>query len=255
MPVGPGQRLQHRRRRPGTADGLLAAPRPLHVPRPGAEGLHREGRARLDADLEGQDREGLRDDPRRLQDGQHHQDVGDRRARRRDEQPRGASEQAASGRPCRATRSSQRRSGSRWRSHRLVTDDGIPKRRLPGLSGAAVSNTGSRPDRVAEAPAAAVAQTNNPLIANRLTAPPARVTVGKNVGLHMSLLQVPRTRQGDVLARADFGVGRHARRREFAVGADLGCADAAGGWQGARDGDLRRHRAPTCCAPVPTTAA
>ncbi len=68
----------------------------------------------------------------------------------------------------------------------VVTDDGIPKRRLPGLSGAAVSNTGSRPDRVATAPPSAVAATSNPLIANRLTAPPARVTVGKNVGLHVA---------------------------------------------------------------------
>ncbi len=63
----------------------------------------------------------------------------------------------------------------------VVTDDGVPKRRMPGLTGAAVSNTGSRRD---------VTQTSegsqNPVIANRLTAPPARVTVGKNVGLHLS---------------------------------------------------------------------
>lgn len=65
-----------------------------------------------------------------------------------------------------------------------VTDDGIPRRRLPGLSGAAVSNVGSRPDRVAEG--ATPQNTQNPLIANRLTAPPARVTVGKNVGLHVA---------------------------------------------------------------------
>lgn len=65
-----------------------------------------------------------------------------------------------------------------------VSDDGIPKRRLPGLSGAAVSNAGTRRDRVAEGPAQQPAQ--NPLIANRLTAPPIRVTVGKNVGLHVA---------------------------------------------------------------------
>ncbi len=65
----------------------------------------------------------------------------------------------------------------------LVQDDGIPKRRLPGLSGAAVANTGSRRDTVAAAP---TQNTQNPLIANRLTAPPARVTVGKNVGLHLA---------------------------------------------------------------------
>jgi len=65
-----------------------------------------------------------------------------------------------------------------------VSDDGIPKRRLPGLSGAAVSNAGSRRDRVAEG--TTQQNTQNPLIANRLTAPPARVTVGKNVGLHVA---------------------------------------------------------------------
>jgi hypothetical protein len=63
----------------------------------------------------------------------------------------------------------------------LVTDDGVPKRRLPGLSGAAVANAGSRRD-VTQTGAAS----QNPVIANRLTAPPIRVTVGKNVGLHLS---------------------------------------------------------------------
>lgn len=61
-----------------------------------------------------------------------------------------------------------------------VQDDGIPKRRLPGLSGAAVANPGSRTDALASSSA------QNPLIANRLTAPPTRVTVGKNVGLHVA---------------------------------------------------------------------
>jgi hypothetical protein len=63
-----------------------------------------------------------------------------------------------------------------------VHDDGIPKRRQAGLAGAAVSNAGSRRDT------AAVAQTNpqNPVRINRATLPPARVTVGKNVGLHLS---------------------------------------------------------------------
>ena len=62
----------------------------------------------------------------------------------------------------------------------LVTDDGIPKRRLPGLSGAAVSNAGSRRDITQTAEGS-----QNPVVANRLTAPPIRVTVGKNVGLHL----------------------------------------------------------------------
>ena len=64
----------------------------------------------------------------------------------------------------------------------LVTDDGIPKRRGAGLSGAAVSNAGSRRD-------AALAESTNPenqVRPNRAWQPPARVTVGKNVGLHLS---------------------------------------------------------------------
>lgn len=63
----------------------------------------------------------------------------------------------------------------------LVADDGIPKSRGSGLAGAAVSNAGSRRDTVA-------AQRNeqNPLRPNRAMVPPARVTVGKNVGLHLS---------------------------------------------------------------------
>jgi len=55
----------------------------------------------------------------------------------------------------------------------VVTDDGIPKRRGAGLSGASVGNAGSRP----------VTSTTT---VNRATQPPARVTVGKNVGLHVS---------------------------------------------------------------------
>jgi len=55
----------------------------------------------------------------------------------------------------------------------VVTDDGIPKRRGSGLSGAAVNNTGSRN---------VTAETR----VNRALQPPARVTVGKNVGLHVT---------------------------------------------------------------------
>lgn len=55
----------------------------------------------------------------------------------------------------------------------IVVDDGIPKRRGAGLSGAAVSNTGSR-------------QITADTRVNRAMQPPARVTVGKNVGLHVS---------------------------------------------------------------------
>lgn len=55
----------------------------------------------------------------------------------------------------------------------VVTDDGIPKRRGSGQSGSAVNNAGSR----------AVTTTTT---INRAMLPPARVTVGKNVGLHVS---------------------------------------------------------------------
>jgi hypothetical protein len=55
----------------------------------------------------------------------------------------------------------------------VTADDGIPKRRGAGLSGAAVNNTGSRN---------VTAETR----VNRAMLPPARVTVGKNVGLHVS---------------------------------------------------------------------
>jgi hypothetical protein len=61
-----------------------------------------------------------------------------------------------------------------------VNDDGIPKRRQAGLAGAAVSNPGSRRDT------AAAQNAQNPIRINRATLPPARVTVGKNVGLHLS---------------------------------------------------------------------
>ena len=64
-----------------------------------------------------------------------------------------------------------------------VLDDGIPKRRASGLAGAAIANEGSRRDTAASA---AQPGTENPLRANRAMLPPARATVGKNVGLHLS---------------------------------------------------------------------
>jgi hypothetical protein len=63
----------------------------------------------------------------------------------------------------------------------VVADDGIPKRRGSGLAGAAVSNVGSRRDSTATE-----ASANNPVRVNRAWMPPARVTVGKNVGLHVT---------------------------------------------------------------------
>lgn len=78
----------------------------------------------------------------------------------------------------------------------VMTDDGIPKRRAGG-GGAAVANAGSRPasrpDGAAAGgdAAAAGAQQNPNVVAlalrNRAAmSPPVRITVGKNVGLHLS---------------------------------------------------------------------
>jgi hypothetical protein len=65
-----------------------------------------------------------------------------------------------------------------------VTDDGIPKRRGTGLSGAAVSRAAARgADEAAPTtppPPSTGARRNAALL------PPTRVTVGKNVGLHLS---------------------------------------------------------------------
>jgi hypothetical protein len=55
----------------------------------------------------------------------------------------------------------------------VVTDDGIPKRRGSGQSGSSVNNAGSR-------------NVTATTTVNRAMLPPARVTVGKNVGLHAS---------------------------------------------------------------------
>ena len=114
----------------------------------------------------------------------------------------------------------------------VVTDDGIPKRRGSGLSGAAVSNTGSRQ---------ITAETRvNP----RDAASGARHR-RKNVRLHVSLC-VYRGGHGDVLARPSHVVGRHARGRQFAVGAGVGRAADCRRRQSDGVGDLlgaRRLRA------------
>src|SRR5262245_33735295 len=64
----------------------------------------------------------------------------------------------------------------------LVTDDGIPKRRVGGGS-AAVSNAGSRRDA---GPAGRGGGDPAQQRQQRAMLPPSRVTVGKNVGLHLS---------------------------------------------------------------------
>jgi hypothetical protein len=64
----------------------------------------------------------------------------------------------------------------------IVTDDGIPKRRSGGGS-SAVSNTGSTAAARPSAPdPAQVAQR----LQRAMMSPPTRITVGKNVGLHLS---------------------------------------------------------------------
>jgi autonomous glycyl radical cofactor GrcA len=67
-----------------------------------------------------------------------------------------------------------------------VTDDGIPKRRGSGLSGAAVSRAAAQ--GASEAAPAAPPPPEAQARRNVATLPPTRVTVGKNVGLHLSWL-------------------------------------------------------------------
>ncbi len=67
----------------------------------------------------------------------------------------------------------------------VVTDDGIPKRRGGG-GGSAVSNAGSSAAARQAADPAAAAAVAAQRIQRAMTAPPIRITVGKNVGLHLS---------------------------------------------------------------------
>ena len=62
-----------------------------------------------------------------------------------------------------------------------VKDDGIPKPRGAGFAGAAVRNS-ARLDATAASPTSS----ESVVRPNRATQPPSRVTVGKNVGLHLS---------------------------------------------------------------------
>ncbi len=78
------------------------------------------------------------------------------------------------------------KTGDRLTLIAYVLDDGIPKRRASGLAGAAVANEGSRRDTATTPTTSAVPGAENPLRANRAMLPPARATVGKNVGLHLS---------------------------------------------------------------------
>ena len=102
-----------------------------------------------------------------------------------------------------------------------VSDDGIPKARAIG-AGAAVENEGS----ATRLSAANVAQVEV-LRARRLMQPPSRVTVGKNVGLHVGWFVYRGAGHGEVRAGSDRVVGRHAHRRQLALGPALGRAAAA----------------------------
>ena len=62
-----------------------------------------------------------------------------------------------------------------------VKDDGIPKPRGAGFAGAAVRNSARL-----DATAASTTSSENVVRPNRAMQPPSRVTVGKNVGLHLS---------------------------------------------------------------------
>ena len=107
-----------------------------------------------------------------------------------------------------------------------VTDDGIPKpRSIPGLTGPAIGRQAAAP---AAAPAAAAAPSASgqtapapaaggrggadaaSRIAALVLGPPARVTVGKNLGLHVTWLAVPIARdgEGDATSRARSRRGR-----------------------------------------------
>ena len=104
--------------------------------------------------------------------------------------------------------------------------------------------------RRAADPRAGALQVRNPAMA-----PPSRITVGKNVGLHVSwfVYRGPR-RKVDLRSAAGQGLGGHARRRELAVGAALGRAEDARRRQAAGAGDVLASPAPTCSAAAPTTA-
>ena len=132
-----------------------------------------------------------------------------------------------------------------------LQDDGLPKARAIG-AGAAVENAGS--SATLSSNAAQVSKQIEALRTRRLMLPPQRVTVGKIVGLHVGWHVYRGAGDGEVRPRPDRGVGRHAHRRQLAVGAALGGAAAARRRQGDHDGVVLHARASTSCARVPTMA-
>jgi len=119
-----------------------------------------------------------------------------------------------------------------------VKDDGIPKRRQPNAAALAAAA-----QRLAADPALA-AQLKNPSMS-----PPARITVGKNLGLHVSWFVY----RSPIGGRATFDPPQvkpwedTRARCELAVGAAMGAAQSAGGRSAAGPGDVlgaRHVRAP-----------
>ena len=121
----------------------------------------------------------------------------------------------------------------------VVTDDGIPKRRGAGLAGAAVAT-----------PARAMSRRNA-----RQSRDAAARARHRRQERRPAPVVVRLSRQGrrDVLARADHVVGRHARRRQFTVGAGVGPAAHAGRRQSTVWATFSSP-APTSCARAPTMA-
>ena len=91
-----------------------------------------------------------------------------------------------------------------------VKDDGIPKPRAAGIAGAAVGST------VRLDAAAATGQSENAVRPNRAMLPPTRVTVGKNVGLHVSWFMY----RGPVGAKVTFDPPQVKAWEDTRAGAD-----------------------------------
>jgi hypothetical protein len=112
-----------------------------------------------------------------------------------------------------------------------VKDDGIPKprdlSRVAAGAGAGRQPGGRGTARPAEEPGDVAADEDH----GRQEPGAARV-----------LVRLPRARQGDLRSAAGQGMGGHARGRELAVGAALGRAEIAGGWQAAGQRVFRHAR-------------
>ena len=127
-----------------------------------------------------------------------------------------------------------------------VKDDGIPKPRGAGPPGRPAATGAARSQRQSPPTSGARRAVANPRDAaadadhGRQERRPAPLVV-----------RVPRRRRhGDLRSAADQGVGRHARRRQLAVGADLGRAGRCRPTARCRCTSRSRSRAPTSCAAV-----